>query len=175
MMSIPNILIGVQSGILWRWQDEENGSVPILVWIFIFVALALFVAFVIWWYRRGPTAESPSLESREGIAEVEPMEPTLAAELETRAATLEAPAGPDDLELVEGIGPKAAAILQAAGITTFAQLATTDVARLREILAAAKLRLLDPATWPEQAKLAAAGDWAGFEALQQELRGGRRG
>ncbi len=82
--------------------------------------------------------------------------------------------GPDDLQTIEGIGPKIAGVLQAAGISTFAQLAQADVGRLREILTEAGIsRISDPGTWPEQAKLAADGDWQGLEALQDQLKGGR--
>ena len=84
------------------------------------------------------------------------------------------PTRPDDLKRIEGIGPKIASLLQDAGITTFAQLAATGVEQLREILAAANLRIADPTTWPEQATLAAAGDWEGLASLQGELKGGRR-
>lgn len=81
---------------------------------------------------------------------------------------------PDDLQAIEGIGPKIAGVLQEAGITTFAQLAQGDVGRLREILTEAGIsRISDPSTWPEQAKLAADGDWEGLEALQDRLKGGR--
>ena len=34
--------------------------------------------------------------------------------------------------------------------------------------------MLDADTWPEQAKLAAAGDWDGLKKLQDELKGGKR-
>lgn len=85
----------------------------------------------------------------------------------------EPPAAADDLAIIEGIGPKIASLFQEAGITTFAQLAATDPSRLRQILLDAGLRLGDPATWPEQARLAAAGDWQGLEALQSRLKGGR--
>ena len=84
------------------------------------------------------------------------------------------PTQPDDLKRIEGIGPKIASLLQDAGIATFAQLAATDVARLREILDAVNLRIANPTTWPEQATLAAAGNWEGLESLQSELKGGRR-
>ncbi len=80
---------------------------------------------------------------------------------------------PDDLKLIEGIGPKVAGILQAAGIHTFTQLAQTEVGTLRRILEDADLRLADPATWPEQARLAAKGDWEGLKKLQDSLKGGR--
>lgn len=82
---------------------------------------------------------------------------------------------PDDLKVIEGIGPKIAALLQSAGITTFAQLAVTDVSLLEQLLVDANLRrLADPGTWPEQAKLAAAGDWDAFKVLTDQLKGGRR-
>jgi predicted flap endonuclease-1-like 5' DNA nuclease len=90
------------------------------------------------------------------------------------AAAVAPAAGQDDLERIEGIGPRIASILRAEGITTFGQLAETEVIRLRDILVSANLRFTDPSTWPEQARLAAAGDWAAFEALTRELRGGRR-
>jgi large subunit ribosomal protein L20 len=81
----------------------------------------------------------------------------------------------DDLKLIEGIGPKIAEILAAAGISTFAKLAATDVAKLSEILAAAgsKFATHDPATWPQQSKLAAEGKMDELKALQDELQGGR--
>lgn len=82
---------------------------------------------------------------------------------------------PDNLKRVEGIGPKISQLLQDAGIMTFAQLAATDVSRLRQILEDADLSALaDPTTWPEQAKLAAEDDWAALQVLQDELKGGRR-
>ena len=90
------------------------------------------------------------------------------------AAPLVTP-GPDDLKIIEGIGPKISSLLNAAGITTFAQLAGADVGRLRRILADANLtRLADPGTWPEQAALAARGDWDALKALTENLKGGRR-
>jgi len=86
-----------------------------------------------------------------------------------------APPVPDDLKLIEGIGPKIAGVLAAAGITTFAQLAATDVSRLKQILAQAGLAALaDPATWPQQAALAAAGKLDELKVLQGQLKGGRQ-
>ncbi|MCB0729675.1 MAG: 50S ribosomal protein L17 [Ignavibacteriae bacterium] len=81
----------------------------------------------------------------------------------------------DDLSKVEGIGPKISELLQNAGITTFAQLAETEVEKLNEILAEAggRYKSHDPSTWPQQAKLAADGKWDELKALQDELDGGR--
>ena len=85
-------------------------------------------------------------------------------------------AGADDLQKIEGIGPKVSDSLHAAGITTFAQLAATPVAKLKEVLHAAGSRfaMMDPGTWPEQSALAAKGDWAALDKLEDELKGGRR-
>jgi predicted flap endonuclease-1-like 5' DNA nuclease len=84
---------------------------------------------------------------------------------------------PDDLKIIEGIGPKIASVLNAAGIQTFAQLAETDPETIHKILVDTDPRLArlgDPTTWPAQAKLAAAGDMAGLQALQDSLKGGRQ-
>lgn len=80
----------------------------------------------------------------------------------------------DDLKRIEGIGPKISGVLQAVGIQTYTQLAEIDADTLSRILREAGLRLAFPATWPEQAALAAAGDWEGLKSLQGELKGGRR-
>ncbi len=99
------------------------------------------------------------------------------AEAEEEAAAEEPPPPPDDLKVVEGIGPKIESVLQAAGITTYAQLAAADPAHISEVLEASDprlRRLADPTTWPEQASLAAAGRWDEFEALKETLKGGRR-
>jgi predicted flap endonuclease-1-like 5' DNA nuclease len=80
----------------------------------------------------------------------------------------------DDLIEIEGIGPKSADALHKAGITSFTQLAKTDPQQLREILREADMPSINPDTWPEQAKLAAKGDWDGLYALRDELVGGRR-
>ena len=82
---------------------------------------------------------------------------------------------PQDLQLVEGIGPKIAALLIEHGINDLGQLAEAPVERLREILAGAgkRFRLADPGTWPRQAALGVAGDWAGLTQLQTELKAGK--
>lgn len=79
------------------------------------------------------------------------------------------------LEVIEGIGPKIAALLAEHGITDLATLAEAPVERLREILSAGgrRFRLADPATWPEQATLAASGLWDALTELQSRLKAGR--
>ena len=96
------------------------------------------------------------------------------------AVTAEVPAivrdSADDLEKIEGIGPKIAQVFAKAGIVTFAQLAETPVERLQALLKSAGPRFAshNPTTWPEQAKLAAAGDWDAFNKLTDELVAGLR-
>jgi len=80
----------------------------------------------------------------------------------------------EDLTRIEGIGGKIAGILQAAGITNYTQLAGADVERLKKILKDAKLPMVQPTSWPEQARLAADGDWSALEELQQKLLAGRQ-
>jgi predicted flap endonuclease-1-like 5' DNA nuclease len=82
----------------------------------------------------------------------------------------------NDLQAIEGIGPKIATILNEAGILTWANLADTTVERLKVILekAGPKYMLAEPTTWPQQALLAHHGDWVSFHALQEKLKGGRK-
>jgi hypothetical protein len=84
-------------------------------------------------------------------------------------------AAEDDLTVIEGIGPKISSLLKGAGIKTYRALADVSEEQLQDVLKNADFRALaDPTTWPEQAKLAASGDWAGLKALQDQLQGGRR-
>lgn len=80
----------------------------------------------------------------------------------------------DDLEIIEGIGPKISSILKNAGVRTFDQLANTDVEQLEEILREGGVRIAAPDTWAEQSRLAASGDWEGLEDLKRRLHAGRR-
>lgn len=83
------------------------------------------------------------------------------------------PAIDDDLTLIEGIGSKTAAVLNSAGIHRLAQLASTPPEDLVRILRAAGYRISNPASWPRQAKLAAAAQWDELKALQAALKAGR--
>jgi predicted flap endonuclease-1-like 5' DNA nuclease len=140
-------------------------------WLLLIVVLVLLALAWWWWKRRqGVTAPPPSVETPA---------PVRASTVTTPEALAPAPATPapsaaDDLAVIEGIGPKISGLLIAAGIRTFAQLAVADVAVIKGILSDAGLRLNDPTTWPDQAKLAAAGKWDDLKALQDSLRAGRR-
>ena len=80
----------------------------------------------------------------------------------------------DDLVKIEGIGPKVVKVLARAGIETFEDLAEAKSADVQKVLDQAGLQMMDPDGWIDQAKLAAKGDWAGFEKLQNKLKGGRK-
>lgn len=145
------------------------------VLILLVVPILGLLVILLWvWLQRTPKQKEIPLAQKE---ETKP-----AATAASRAAAAPAtpaepavPPKPDDLKRIEGIGPKISALLQEAGISTFAQLAAAEASRLEEILAEAGLSALaKPATWPEQASLAAAGDWEALEALHNELKGGRR-
>ena len=82
---------------------------------------------------------------------------------------------PDDLTKIEGIGKKIAELLAAENIITFKDLSRATAKKLKGILDAAgpKFKVHEPASWPKQAKLAAAGKWAELEDLQNELTAGK--
>ena len=77
----------------------------------------------------------------------------------------------DDLTVIEGIGPKADDLLRANGVGSFAQLARLDSIDILEILerGGPNFRLTDPATWAEQASLAAENRWPELKRMQNEM------
>ncbi len=79
----------------------------------------------------------------------------------------------EDLARIWGIDEQVAALLRDAGVRSYAQLAESDPERLRAIVAEAKPELLqgaDPASWPKQARLAAAGKWEALGRLQEKMK-----
>jgi len=119
-----------------------------------------------------PAVDAPAPEAPP-VVEAPAAEPLPAVEAPAPVAVVSEAAVPDDLTRIEGIGPVISRRFQEAGIATFAQLAAADVDHLKQILLDAKLRLANPETWPEQARLAVAGDWDALAALQADLKGGR--
>lgn len=80
----------------------------------------------------------------------------------------------NDLEIIEGIGPKIAELLNNNGIYTFAELGAASLSTLKTILEKGgdNFRLANPETWAEQASLAAEYKWQELKALQDQLDGG---
>ncbi len=89
-----------------------------------------------------------------------------------------APAIPDNLELMKGVGPKLNALLKSLGVTTFAQVANWSAADIAEV--DAKLGnfagRIGRDNWVDQAKLLVAGDIPAFEkkygSLGSEIKQG---
>lgn len=106
----------------------------------------------------------------EALPESAPVYPSFEVAESMRAA----PGTPDDLLIIEGIGPKFNDALIKAGITTFARLARASEEELRAAIEAAGMRFAPSIpTWAEQAEYAARGDWAGLQAYQERLTAGR--
>ncbi len=117
------------------------------------------------------TEEAPKVE----VEEIEEVEVSTPAEAINVVAPKAEKAGlPEDLKIVEGIGPKIEEILQGVGIKTWDQLAKTSPAQLSSILltAGSRYKSHNPSTWPKQARMAADGQWDELKAWQDELDGG---
>ena len=150
----------------WFAETAPEGTDPFSGLLTSLAALLVIVLIIliVWWLLRARTGQVEPVEHEDHDEH--------AAHAE--AAPVEAPAaGPDDLKVIEGIGPKVQSVLNTAGITTFAQLADAAVEALQETLDAAGYRYMNPASWPEQARLAAAGEWDALKQLQDELNAGR--
>lgn len=180
------------------YRSRRSHNLPDWLWFFLILPIVLIVA-LLYRRRRLPLPRLPKLPQVPGLGErgvqryVEPdsipldmgetrrvsVDADFIPAVEQFAAQQEAapaePARPEDLKVVEGIGPSIERLLHDNGILRYQDLADAPVERLAEILTAARLnRLADPATWPEQARLAAEGHWEELKAYQNTLKGGRR-
>jgi predicted flap endonuclease-1-like 5' DNA nuclease len=174
-----------------RLADDPSQGIPWWVWIFLIVFL-VFLFFGLWMRFRGKNVVQPEKDSTSAAVEprsrpypvstpapatvvpvVEPVAPAPEPPPPPAPAVV-VPVKPDDLVIIEGIGPKIAGILNNAGITTFAALAAAKPEQLQEIMKTSGLRVpADPTTWPAQAELAAAGKMDELQKLQDSLKGGR--
>jgi len=154
--------------------QEETESVGVPGWVPIVIAVIVLLLF--WWgLTRNSIPQGPTADADDGHDELE----ETAVSSDTATVPIdevdEAPAKPDNLKEIEGIGPKIEGVLHDAGIRTFAQLAAASVSQLEKIVRQdAGIRVAFPDTWPEQAGLAANNQWAELEELQDNLKGGRR-
>jgi predicted flap endonuclease-1-like 5' DNA nuclease len=81
---------------------------------------------------------------------------------------------PQDLQRIEGIGPKIEAALKSAGYTTYATVAAASEAELREALTAAGIKFAPAAAnWADQAQYLVDGDEDGLREYQDYLVGGQ--
>ena len=81
---------------------------------------------------------------------------------------------PDDLKIIEGIGPKMEEALRNAGVKTFRKMSTMSPEAIKDILVKANTRygIAQTETWPEQAKLASSKDFEALKTLQDSLNRG---
>ncbi len=120
--------------------------------------------------RASSRAKKPVVEAVSSPA-AKPAKPSTAKTVKSRAATPEPvaakpvrkaaetkPVEKDDLTVINGIGPKVAAVLEAGGIVNFAQLSKAKEANLRAMLEGAGIKLFrNLETWGTQAKTLGAG------------------
>jgi predicted flap endonuclease-1-like 5' DNA nuclease len=83
-----------------------------------------------------------------------------------------AKAHPDDLKVLEGVGPVLEGVLNNGGIYTYKQLAAKEPAHVKAILEASGDMLHNPDSWPQQAALLRDGKMDEFNALCDSLKGG---
>ncbi len=159
-------------------ESTNGGQDRWLFWVGINLGVVA-AAVLVWFFlrkRKLAFQSEPGAPGSLSGPEIElPPEPIVTPVEAAPVAVVEAlPAQPDDLTKIEGIGPKIAGALQAAGIQTFAQLAALTAEAIRSVLVEAGVRIANPASWPEQATLAARGQWEALAELQSSLKGGRR-
>ena len=120
-------------------------------------------------------AEPAKRTRRSGGAKKKADDTTAETAAPAEKATKKETAKADDLKLIEGIGPKGAEVLNAAGINSFADLAAASAEKIKEILDASEgsFNAADTTTWPEQSQLAADGKMDELKELQDRLMGGR--
>ena len=140
--------------------------------ILLCLLLAALLGFLVGWLLRGWLCNQKIDELTTTIArlESEASAPVVAA-VPLKAAESDE----DDLTKIEGIGPKIERLLKGEGVTTWMLLAGSRVDTLQAILdrGGDRFRLANPASWPDQAKLAAEGRWEELYELQDLLIAGR--
>lgn len=123
--------------------------------------------------------EAPKVEEKKAapVKEEAPAKeaaaPVVAAAAVAAATTDGAKA--DDLTKIEGIGPAISKVLVAGGIVSFSDLAAKPADEVKAILteAGGRFSMHNPATWGQQADLAAKGEWDTLKELQDKLDGGK--
>ncbi|MDC1186243.1 30S ribosomal protein S2 [Crocinitomicaceae bacterium] len=91
---------------------------------------------------------------------------------EAKAKATKSDAKADDLTKIEGIGPKIAETLAAAGLATYADVAGSTAEKIVEMIEGVRGNHT-PDTWPKQAGMAAEGKWDELKAWQDEVDGGK--
>lgn len=148
-------------------------------WLWLGIKVGVVTGLIIWWWWENQnkkfmqeTASKDPHDEHQSIPL--PLEEPPLGEVRSAEAPIAPSSEPDNLTKIEGIGPKISTTLQEAGIRTFKEVAASDPIALKQVLVDAGIRIGYPDTWPEQAALAATGDWEALEEFQSSLQGGRR-
>lgn len=202
VMAASFLILGIFVGINYM-VDKELGTNWLMLAIFFFIGALLFWLWIMREERNAEEAAEESLDAAEetlkrleaqaapaetsappkaaapSAAPQKPVEeapaPAAKPAVAPPAPASKAKAEPDDLTRIEGVGPKMAEILIAAGVDSYAKLAAMNEDSIVETVRnGGGRKSASMATWAQQAKLAAAGDWDGLAKLQSELSGGRR-
>ena len=82
---------------------------------------------------------------------------------------------PENLQIIEGIGPKMEKVLKDNNINTWSNLADNTASNLRALLDKqdANYKIIDPTTWSDQAQLAVDGKWEELIQMQKNLDTGK--
>ena len=122
-------------------------------------------------------AAREAASTRAATATREPAGPATAAAPTRRATAAPAEAAPeptaDDLKVIEGIGPRFEELLHGAGVDSFTALAAMTPEQIESAIRDAGGRVVSAGTWPQQAGLAASGEWDALAEMQSHLKGGR--
>lgn len=133
------------------------------------------------WMRHDETAQTTSYTPAPAAAPVVSSSPSAPARFMAGGVDLAAAnaagftvRGDDDLQIIEGIGPKISELLKSHGVPTFAKLSTMTVQEISAILDSGgpRYKLANPGSWALQAKLCAENRWAELKKLQDELYAG---
>ena len=153
-------------------DDDDSGNWMLFIW-------GALTALALWWLYLRPdqperrrAAGAPALAGNSRRRAL-PQQNRAQAASQVTEADPDEPQSDDDLTAIWGIGPARAARLHEVGITTFEALAVADMEQLRDILAGVGVETQAMETWPEQASLAAKGEWSALEALQDRIRAER--
>ena len=157
--------------------SKETANFRWYVWLlFLYIPIGAFIIYIL----REIQCRRQGIEA--SIEITIPDKPVMRKTLDKNAKKVKTPASslkkkssqPDDLKKIEGIGPKISQALAESGVDTYRKLARMKAEDIKSILEEKGVRIGFPETWPEQANLAALGDWEGLMKLQESLKGGRK-
>ena len=118
----------------------------------------------------------PGTTTTQGLVSEAPIAPRKTPVEDPGKKNIYAGLKPDNLQVVEGIGPKMNEVLNNAGIQNWTDLSkksTEDIRAILDSVNAKRYRIIDPSSWPKQAGLAATGDFESLIKLQKNLTSGR--